>query len=259
MNFLVLCLLCLVQGLTEFLPISSSGHLLLIENLFGINGEILTLNLFLHLATLFAVVICFRKTILKIIKKPFQPLTYKLVLTTLITAIFAFAYKFLGLEPYANKVYGMFFILTAIILYLNFVFQKKSAVVSSGEINYKSAIIVGFVQGLAVLPGLSRSGSTISALTFCGNDEENSAEYSFLISIPIIVGGFIIELFSSTKTTNVFASLSVFECLFAFVLTFLVSLLSLKVTLKMLKKNKFIYFSIYLLVIGVVSLIISFC
>ena len=259
MNFLVLCLLCLVQGLTEFLPISSSGHLLLIENLFGINGEILTLNLFLHLATLFAVVIYFRKTILKIIKKPFQPLTYKLVLTTLITAIIAFAYKFLGLEPYANNFYGMFFILTAIILYLNFVFQKKSAVVSSGEINYKSAIIVGFVQGLAVLPGISRSGSTISALTFCGNDEENSAEYSFLISIPIIVGGFIIELLSSTKATNVFASLSVFECLFAFALTFLVSLLSLKVTVKMLKKNKFIYFSIYLLVIGVVSLIISFC
>lgn len=259
MNFLVLCLLCLVQGLTEFLPISSSGHLFLIENLFGISGEKLTLNLFLHLATLFAVVIVYRKTILKILRKPFQPLTYKLVLTTILTAIIALAYKFFKLEPLANKLYGLFFILTALILFANFVFQKKSAVVRVGEIGYKSAIIVGFVQGLAVLPGLSRSGSTISALTFCGNAEDKSAEYSFLISIPIIIGGFIIELLTFNNTTNAFASLSVFECMFAFALTFLTSLLSLKITIKMFRKNKFVYFSIYLVVVGIISLFLSFC
>lgn len=257
MNFLVLCLLCIVQGLTEFLPVSSSGHLLLIENLFGINAEILTLNLFLHIATLLAVVIVYRKTILKLIKKPFQPLTYKLILTTAITATMALVYKKLNLEPYANKMYGLFFLVTAIILFVNHIFQKKSAICSVPEIDYRSAAIVGIVQGLAVVPGLSRSGSTISALTMLGNDEKNSSEYSFLMSIPIIVGGFILEIVSMNKNTNLFGTLSILECLFAFALTFLVSITSLKITIKMLKKNKFIYFSLYLVFVAILVIFIK--
>ena len=258
MSFWVLCLLCVVQGLTEFLPVSSSGHLLLLEQLFGISGNLLGLNLFLHLATLLAVIIIYRSVIWKIIKKPFQPLTYKLLLSTILTLVFAFAYKLLDIDNYVTSFYGFCFLATSLILFLCHKFQRKSATLHPSEISYKSAIAVGIAQGFAVLPGLSRSGTTISTLLFCGNDETKSAEYSFLLSIPIIIGGFILELVSADFSTSAFAGLSMLDCGFAFVLTFLVSFASLKLTIKMLKNNKFIYSSIYLLIIAIFTIIFNF-
>lgn len=252
MSFLVLVILCLVQGLTEFLPISSSGHLLLINQLFKINDNNLLLNLFLHLATLVAVVIVYRKIIWKILKKPFQPLTFKLMLSTAITLIFAIAYEFFNINSVVTKLYGFCFLITAVILFITHKFQKHSSIVSaSPEINYKSAVIVGFVQGLAVLPGISRSGSTICSLILAGNEEEKSAEYSFLLSVPIIIGGFVFELVKIKNLAEVFASTSPLMIIFAFVLTFTIALISLKLTLKVLKKNKFIFFSIYLFFISI--------
>lgn len=262
MNFWILSVLCLIQGLSEFLPISSSGHLLFAEQIFGIDGDILLLNLFLHVATLLAVIIVYRKTILKLLKKPFQPLTYKLILSTAITVVFALAYEFLPTDTIITKIYGFCFLATAILLLSTFVFQKKSATISPNEISTKSAVIVGFVQGIAVLPGISRSGSTISSLLLTGNSEEKSAEYSFLLSIPVIIGGFVFELvklLKNSNASNAFASLPIWQCIYAFILTFLVALLSLKITLKLLKNNKFIYFSIYLFVLGIAVIVFNFC
>lgn len=253
MSFWVLCLLCVVQGLTEFLPVSSSGHLLLVEQLFGIQGDLMMLNLFLHVATLCAVVFVYRKIIWQILKKPFQPLTYKLLLSTVITVVLAFTYEFLELDRFGFKVYGFCFLITSILLFVTFMFQKKSAVVSSQDISVKSAVVSGLVQGFAVFPGISRSGSTISSLILCGNDENKAAEYSFLLSIPVILGGFVLELFKLIKdggAGNAFASVGAWECVFAFILTFFVAIASLKITLKLLKNNKFIYFSIYLFALG---------
>ena len=261
MNFWILILLCVVQGLTEFLPVSSSGHLLFAEQIFGIEGELLLLNLFLHVATLCAVIIVYRKTIWALIKKPFQPLTYKLILSTVITCVFAFTYKIFNLDQYMPKVYGFCFLATSILLFSTYMFKRKATVVSPPEISTKSAVLVGFVQGLAVLPGISRSGSTISSLILAGNDEGKSAEYSFLLSIPVIVGGFILELIDLVQSGgagNAFATIPVWQCIVAFVVTFLVAMLSLKVTLKLLKNNKFIFFSIYLLILGIVVIVYNF-
>lgn len=261
MNFWILCLLCLIQGLSEFLPISSSGHLLLAEQLFGIDGDILLLNLFLHMATLLAVVVVYRKTLWKLIKKPLQPLTYKLLLSTVITVIFAVGYELLPMGEIVTKIYGFCFLITSVLLFVTFMFQRKSAVVSPGEISTKSAAIVGVVQGFAVLPGISRSGSTISALLLAGNSEEKASEYSFLLSIPVIIGGFAIELIKLVKgggVGNAFATISPLSLVFAFVFTFLVAVLSLKLTLKLLKNNKFIYFSIYLFILSLFVIIYNF-
>lgn len=253
MSFWILCLLCIVQGLAEFLPISSSGHLLLVEQLFKVEGDLMMLNLFLHVATLCAVVVVYRKIIWNLLKKPLQPLTYKLVLSTAITVVMALAYEYFDLDKYGFKVYGFCFLITSIVLFVTFMFQKKSTGIPTQEISTKSAVVVGFVQGLAVLPGISRSGSTISSLILCGNDENKASEYSFLLSIPVIVGGFALELIKLIRdggSGNAFASVGAWECMFAFILTFVVALASLKITLKLLKNNKFIYFSIYLLLIG---------
>lgn len=260
MSFWVLLLLCVVQGLTEFLPVSSSGHLLFVEQMFGIENTLL-LNLFLHIATLLAVVIVYRKIIWSLMKKPFQPLTYKLILSTAITVAIAVVYELLDLDKYGFKIYGFCFIITAIVLFVTFMFQRKSTVVSSGELSVKSAIVVGVVQGFAVFPGISRSGSTISALLLTGNDEEKASQYSFLLSIPVIVGGFALELIKLIKsgdTTNAFAGMNVWFYIFAFVFTFLVAFLSLKLTLKLLKKHKFVFFSIYLLLLGIAVICINF-
>ena len=258
MNFFVLCLLCIVQGLTEFLPISSSGHLLLFEQVFGIGGNTLGLNLFLHLATLVAVIIVYRGVIWKLLKKPLQPLTYKLLFSTTITLIFAFAYKFSGIDSIAYSFYGFSFLATAIILLLCHKFKQKSAVISPPEISYKSAAVVGAAQGLAVFPGLSRSGTTIASLLFAGNNDTLSAEYSFLLSIPIIVGGFVLELVTAENLSLAFCGLSLLECGFAFCLTFIVSVLSLKLTIKMLKNNRFIYSSVYLFILSIFVIIFNF-
>ena len=258
MSFLVLIVLCLVQGLTEFLPVSSSGHLLLFSQLFGINDNNLLLNLFLHIATLVAVIIVYRKVILKILKKPFQPLTFKLLLSTSITLIFAFAYEILNIDNHVTKIYGFCFLITSILLFVTHKFQKRASVVNLNQnISYKSATLVGFIQGLAVLPGLSRSGSTICSLILAGNNEEKSAEYSFLLSIPIIIGGFIFELIKIDNFGEIFASVSPLKIIFAFVFTFAVAIISLKLTLKLLKKNKFIFFSIYLFFVSIFVIIFN--
>ena len=259
MSFLVLIVLCLVQGLTEFLPVSSSGHLLPFSQLFGINDNNLLLNLFLHTATLVAVVIVYRKVILKILKNPFQPLTFKLLLSTAITLVFALTYEIFNIDKYVTHFYGFCFLITSILLLVTHKFQKQASIVSANhELGYKSAILVGFVQGLAVLPGISRSGSTICALILAGNTEEKSAEYSFLLSIPIIIGGFIFEVIKIENFGELFASTSPLFIIFAFIFTFLVAFVSLKLTLKVLKKNKFIFFSIYLFLLSIFVIIFNF-
>lgn len=255
MKFYVLIILCLVQGLTEFLPISSSGHLMIAEKLFGITDNVLLINLFLHLATLFAVVVYYRKIIFELLKKPFQPLTAKLVISTIITVVIAGIYEVFKLGNVLDGFLGYYFLATSVILLVTYLFQKKSVVVKTGEVGYKSAIAVGFMQGIAVLPGISRSGSTIGTLLVCGNDDTKSAEYSFLLSIPVIIGGFVVELIKIDDWSLVLSQVNVLQILFAFVFTFVVALFSIMLTIKLLKKNKFIYFSIYTFVLAIIVLI----
>lgn len=258
MSIWVLLLLCVVQGLTEFLPVSSSGHLLLIEQIFGISGNLLLLNLFLHIATLLAVVIVYRKILWELLKKPFQPYTLKLFVATLFSVALAFAYQFGGVDNIVAKIYPFGFLLTSILLLACHLFQKKSGVVNVGEISMKNSVLVGIVQGFAVVPGLSRSGSTISSLILTGNDEKKSAEFSFLLSIPIIVGGFALELMKINKNAINSYFLDVKLVIFAFFLTFIVSIIALKLTIKLLKKQKFIVFSIYTFLMFILTFILNY-
>lgn len=258
MSVWVLMLLCVVQGLTEFLPVSSSGHLLFFEQVFSVSENIMFLNLFLHVATLLAVVIIYRKIIWKIIKKPFCKLTLNLLIATIISVVLAFAYEFSGIDRVVTKIYSFGFLATSILLLACHMFQKKAVVVGQNDLSLKSAAVVGVVQGIAVLPGLSRSGSTISSLVLTGNDEQKASEFSFLLSIPIIVGGFILEIFQMNKSGFNVGFFDIKIYILAFILTFTVSILALKLTIKLLKKQKFIIFSAYTFFMFIVTFLFNY-
>ena len=258
MNIWLLILLCVVQGMTEFLPVSSSGHLIFVEQLFAVTENVMFINLFLHLSTLLAVIIIYRKIIWKIAKKPFQPLTFKLLIATMFSVVLAVLYKILRLENVETNIYPFAFLVTSIILFLCHLFQKKSVGILKNEIGFNNALLVGLVQGVAVVPGLSRSGSTISSLILSGNSEQKASEFSFLLSIPIIIGGFVLEVFEMNKARISLDFFDINTCIFAFVLTFVVSIFALKLTIKLLKKQKFIVFSVYTFMMFLVTFIYNF-
>lgn len=258
MSIWLLIFLCVVQGLTEFLPVSSSGHLMFFEQIFGLTENTMLLNLFLHVATLFAVVLVYRKVILELIKKPFQIYMLKLIIATIFTICLAFFYEYFSIEKYLPKIYPFGFLLTSILLFVCHMFQKKCAVINENDLSIKQSVFVGIVQGFAVIPGLSRSGSTISSLMLSGVDEQKASEFSFLLSIPIILGGFVLECLQISKSSVNVLDFNILSYSLAFIVTFIVSLFALKLTVKLLKDKKFIIFSVYTFLMFIVTFALNY-
>lgn len=189
MKFLQSIVLGLVQGLTEFLPVSSSGHLIVFKKLFGIDQEQfgLTFDIALHFATLIAVFVVFWPDILAILKKPVQKLTGLLIVATIPAVLVG-----LFLDDYIESIsqsggfLGIAFLVTAALLFFS---QRAGKRVKSIEMmSYADAAVIGITQGVAVMPGISRSGSTTSAGLFMGLEKESSLRFAFLMSIPVILG-----------------------------------------------------------------------
>ena len=200
----------LAQGLSEFLPISSSGHLLILEK-FGIGQENLFFNVMLHVGSLFAVLIALRKTWIPLLLFPFSKkkksqsgnlemqtvfgglsagkIDGYVVLACLPTVALAFVFKLLAPSLLDGKLLGCGFVLTAIFLYLGENFKPTKSTL----LTPKTSMLTGVLQGIAVLPGVSRSGATISALTLQGVDKKAATTFSFLLSIPIIIGSALYE------------------------------------------------------------------
>lgn len=182
-------ILGLVQGLTEFLPVSSSGHLIVFKKLFGIDQEQfgLTFDIALHFATLIAVFIVFWPDILAILKKPLQKLTGLLIVATIPAVLVG-----LFLDDYIERIsqsggfLGIAFLVTAALLYFSQKAKKRAKMIET--MSYTDAAIIGVTQGIAVMPGISRSGSTTSAGLFLGMEKEDSLRFAFLMSIPVILG-----------------------------------------------------------------------
>ena len=281
----------IIQGLSEFLPISSSGHLLLIEKL-GIGQENLFFNVMLHVGTLLAVLIALRKTWIRLIIQPFGDLkkrltkrktvstkqnkpsgqtisglkaaneTYEyqkvfgglaaskidgyLVLACVPTVAFAFAFKLLFPDLLEGKLLGCGFVLTAVLLYAGENFNStKSALLAP-----KASILTGVLQGIAVLPGVSRSGATISALTLQGVEKKAATTFSFLLSIPIILGSALYEsldLFTGKATLSIAPAAVVAGMISAF----LSGLVAIKFFLKLIEKHSMTGFVIYTLLLGI--------
>lgn len=191
MSFVSAVVLGLVQGFTEFLPISSSGHLILVQRLFGLTPDLFT-AVAMHFGTLVAVVIFYRKKIWSIVKNPLSPLCLKLVLATLPTVVLGILAKLFAENWLEGALLPIGFALTVIVLILPEFFSKNRDNLLS--MKYPSAFVCGVAQGISVLPGLSRSGTTVCALKCMGVKTESAFEFSFLLSIPVILGSVILTL-----------------------------------------------------------------
>lgn len=183
----------IVQGLTEFLPISSSGHLVLFQKYFGLKESVLTFDVLLHLGTLVAVLAVFWKDIVSMIKRPWQKLTLLIIMATIPTGLLGLGLKdfFEGLFE-SGRTIGVEFIATGFIIWLADRIRPRNKGVE--DISYFDAVFVGLMQGIAILPAISRSGLTIAGSLFRGINREAAARFSFLVSIPAIAGAAVLDL-----------------------------------------------------------------
>lgn len=250
MSIFVAILLGAVQGLTEFLPVSSSGHLVLFEKLFGINPQnFLLFDIVLHIGTLFAVVIVYRKTIWDIVKNPFCEDGQKLLFATLPTIIIAIAFKDFFKQSFGGNLLWLGFLITAIFMFLtNYVCKNNY---QYRPLTRKNAIVMGVFQGFAILPGISRSGSTISSGLVQGVRRDQCSKFSFLMSIPAILGGLVFELFDPAIATQ---KVEFLPLLLGFLTSALFGYVAIKLMLKVIKKAKFAWFGIYLTLLSIVTL-----
>ena len=168
---------------------------MLAERMLGIDDGGMLMTVLLHVATLIAVLIVFRKQIWELIKHPIQWKTLWLIVATAVTAALMLAFKKVFDSAEDGRFLGVCFIITAIILTVA-EYAKKNLVrdVTCRNMKWWRAVVIGALQGIAVLPGISRSGSTITGALCCGMKREEAAEFSFLLSIPAIVGGAVLEL-----------------------------------------------------------------
>lgn len=263
MSFLQGLILSILQGVAEFLPISSSGHLLIFRNFMDLQDIPVLYDIILHIATLIVILVVFRKRIWSLIKVLFELKMIKtdddvkqrfnvilfILLTTFITAVIGVLFK--KMEITDPKVAYSMFICTGAFLFFgkflkgNTVFQKTGL---------KSSILVGISQGIGVLPGISRSGITITTGVFSGLSREAAAEYSFIIAIPAILGAVILDIGDSGELLSL---VSIQVIIFSFITTMVVGYFSLKLLQKLLNSGKFHYFSFYLIPLGILGLILG--
>ena len=185
-----LFLLGIIQGITEFLPISSSGHLYLLQSFMDLRQNLLAFFVFLHLATLLAVVIFFRTTIIKMLKD--RVMIKAIAIVTIVTCVLALGIKIIAVWLFGDKylLALCFLINSAILLSISNISKDKS----TSEMSNRDAILLGLAQGVAVFPGISRSGITISSLLKLGYERKDAFVFSFMIAIPIMVIAFLAEV-----------------------------------------------------------------
>ena len=264
----------IIQGLTEFLPVSSSGHLSLYQHFSGQSGEgSLLFSAVLHMGTLIAVFIVFRERIFQMTRetalilkniftgrfswKDLPPNGRGVVMIVLSLLMLLPFYIFRDIFESVSEdsdiiVEGICFIYTAVLLFMTD--RHANTHKTMGEITPKNAVTVGLFQGLALLPGVSRSGSTIAGGTFCGFDRDTAVEYSFILGIPAILGGCFLEGKKALETGAVTDTDPVCMAV-GLVVSAIVGVLAIRLVKLISKGRKFKIFGVYTLILGVGTII----
>ena len=257
MNWIEALILGLVQGLTEFLPVSSSGHLEIGKALFGIHSEqSLIFTVVVHGATVLSTIVVFRKEIAKLFEGLFKiewnsetQFITKLLVSMVPVAIVGLFFKDFVESLFQSNVafVGIMLVITATILTLSFYAKSKNK-----EISFLDSFIIGIAQAFAVLPGISRSGSTIATGLLLGNKKEKIAEFSFLMVIIPILGENFLDLIKGDFVSN--ATIGTLPLVVGFIAAFISGLFACKWMVEIVKRGKLIYFAIYCLIIGLVAI-----
>ena len=242
-------ILSLIQGITEFLPISSSSHLILISEYFSFENQSLSIDISLHIGSFFAVLVYFRKDILSFAKN--KVLFYKIIISSLpIITVGYIVIKFNLVDQLRNiKVIGWTTLIFGILLFISDKFKMKNNIKKNFTI--KSAIYIGFFQILSIIPGVSRSGITITASRFLNFNRYDSAKISFLLSIPTLGAVALFGFYNSINSDNINFS---FINIVSIILSYIFSFLTIKYFLKFIEKFSFNIFIIYRIILGLLIL-----
>jgi len=203
MNIITAVALGIIQGLTEFLPVSSSGHLVLFQKIFGVSEPALLFDTMVHVGTLAAVVAVLWRDILAILRRLFQPLTAYLIIATVPAVVCALAFKNSIERAFeSGQFLGFAFLITAALLAVAELLSRRHLSGNGPEKNamkWYDALIIGVMQAIAIIPGVSRSGATISGALSRKIDRDFAARFSFLLSIPAILGALVLQLYDLIK------------------------------------------------------------
>lgn len=270
MSFIEAIVMGIIQGIAEFLPISSSGHLVITEKLFNW-GETQSADVFfdmlLHLGTLIAVFIVFRKTIWELIvclfktigqiftgkfhfkdTTPMQKMIGFLIIS-LLPLFVIFPFKDAITDFFYNSLLAVGIALMVNSVVLFFCDRFKEGKKTAGSMKKKDALIIGIAQAIAVIPGISRSGSTITAGVGTGVRRSEAAGYSFILSIPTILAAVLLDIVDTVKAGELNTALLP-QYFVGFVVAAIVGFLSIKLLQYILKSKKFVIFSVYCLIVG---------
>lgn len=255
MTTLEAILLGIVQGITEFLPVSSSGHLQFFQTLLGIKNldNYILFDLVCHMGTLLAILIIFRKEILESFTRN------TLYLKQISLAILPLFPLLLVMKPikktYEDPYYlGFFFLATAALLFIGVKLGKDRTSQSLQKTRWRDAFAVGTVQALAIFPGVSRSGSTISAARMMGWSREKAVTFSFLLAIPTILGGTMLEVLKLSTGTVSVAEVGLSQYVIGFLFSFIVGYGSLNLLKRIVLRDGLMVFVWYCLGIGFLSI-----
>lgn len=284
MSVLQSIFLGIVQGLTEFLPVSSSGHLAIFQNIFHIDtGGSVLYDVMLHVGTLLVVLVVYWKDILKLIieffrmvgdicvnlgmlfssgrKKPryrkvvrtnYRKFVVLIIVSTIPTGIMGYlGSKLIEDASGSLLVPGICLLVTAVLLYLSD--KKENCWKIPRDVSYGEGLLIGIAQGFATLPGLSRSGTTIAAETFCGLDRKFAVKYSFILSVPAIAGAALLEL--SDISAGEVTGKMVGTYAAGMVAAAVVGYLAIRFMLKLVQQRKMKYFACYCAAVGVLSIV----
>lgn len=271
MSYIQALILGLVQGLAEFLPISSSGHLALLQNIFGIEEGVLFFTVMLHLGTLISLFIVYWKDIWELLKEfvltikdlvtfkglclegnDTRKLGVMIIVTTFVTGLIGIFFEDFFESLYSSCVaIGIGLIFTGLLMFVSEKIGRHNRGID--RMNYRNAIFIGLMQGVAICPGVSRSGSTLMGGLTCGFNRELAVKYAFLISIPTILGSFILELkeaLGDGLDTTLIGPTAV-----GVVVAAVSGLFAIKAMIKIVSKEKLKYFSYYVWAVGAFAII----
>jgi undecaprenyl-diphosphatase len=263
MDWLEALILGIVQGLTEYLPVSSSGHLAIGSYLFGLNGEDnLAFTVLVHVATVLSTFVILWSEIEWILKGLFKfkmNEETKYFLNILVSMIpigivgLFFKDKVEAIFGSGLLIVGLMLLLTAALLIFSYYAKPRV----KENISWKDALIIGIAQACAVMPGLSRSGSTIATGLMLGNKKESMAQFSFLMVIPPILGEALLDVLKMVKGEEAFGNIEALPLVVGFIAAFVSGCLACKWMINIVKKGKLVWFGVYCIVAGLVAIALS--